>query len=134
MPRPLIPAVKALKSDSSLESLSEYLPPDCRDVLHGVAAGMSLDEALQEMLGITAVEEEALVVDGPGDFSDIERQPNFDLVLVEGEEELKNILSASLEEWRIFLHPYQRKLVEMNAKGPMNITGAKTKRRNIQRK
>jgi len=54
----------------------------------------------------------------------VSERANFDLVLVEGEEHLKDILKASLEEWRIFLHPYQRKLVEWETKGPMNIHGS----------
>ena len=40
------------------------------------------------------------------------------------QDELKRILEGSLEEWRIFLHPYQRKLVRWKTHGPMHITGA----------
>lgn len=123
VPFPLIPAVRAIRSDSSLESLTRYLPADCRDILYGIASGMTLDEALQEMLGVNiGTVPEGL--EGGGDFRQIDRAPNFDLVLVDGEEHLKDILAASLEEWRIFLHPYQKKLVEWQTKGPMSINGA----------
>lgn len=54
----------------------------------------------------------------------MQKTPNFDLVLVAGQEELKKILEGPLEEWRIFLHPYQRKLVTWKTKGSMNITGS----------
>ena len=124
VPRPLIPAVKAITSDDQLDALSDYLPPDCRDVLYGLAAGMELDEILESVIGVTAEEVQAVAPASPGDFSRIQDAANFDLVLVEGEEHLKDILSASLEEWRIFLHPYQRKLVQWKTRGPMNITGA----------
>lgn len=124
VPKPLIPAVKAIRSDDSLEALSDYLPSACKDVLFGIASGMSLNEALEEMLGLSAAAKASTAPVGPGDFSHIEDSANFDLVLVEGEEHLKDILAASLEEWRIFLHPYQRKLVESKTKGPMNITGS----------
>lgn len=120
VPRPLIPAVHALQSDAALDALKEYLPPDCRDVLHGIAAGMSLDGALKEMLGV----EDKAVVSGPGDFTSIKSSPNYDLVVVDGEEALKDILAASLEEWRVFLHPYQRKLVQWKTSGAMSIVGA----------
>ena len=124
VPEPLIPSVRAIQSDSSLESLTDYLPTDCRDVLYGVAMGMGIDEALEEMLGLDGSDEP--VIEGGGDFTNIDTTPNFDLVLVEGEEHLKEILSASLEEWRIFLHPYQKKLVEWRppSNGPININGA----------
>lgn len=123
VPQPLIPAVRAIKSDSGLESLARYLPPDCRDVLFGVASGMSVDEALEEMLGVDTTTKTEGIESG-GDFRKIAESPNFDLVLVDGEEHLKDILAASLDEWRIFLHPYQKKLVEWKTKGPMSINGA----------
>jgi len=124
VPEPLIPAVKSIKTDAALEALAEYLPPDCRDVLFGLAAGMSLDEALEEMLFAGTAGVEVAKAEGPGDFTQIRTAPNFDLVLVENEEALKEILESSLEEWRVFLHPYQRKLVNWRTKGPMKITGA----------
>lgn len=127
VPRPLIPAVRSISSDAGLEALIAYLPPDCRDVLYGLAAGMSIEETMEEMLGVTAMAASSDPDSKPtsgGDFSKLESAPNFDLVLVEGEDKLKAILKGSLEEWRIFLHPYQDKIVKMNTKGPMNITGA----------
>lgn len=123
VPRPLVPAVKSIKSDAGLEALGDYLPPDCRDVLFGLAAGMTMQEAMDEMLGAAAAPVE-VAPESPGDFTKIQETPNFDLVLVAGEEELKQILEGTLEEWRIFLHPYQRKLVKWKTKGPMNITGS----------
>ena len=124
VPRPLIPAVQAITQDDQLDALSDYLPPDCRDVLYGLAAGMGLDEVLEATLGVTAADVKIAAPSGPGDFSRIQDAANFDLVLVEGEEHLKDILSASLEVWRIFLHPKQRSLKEWKTRGPMNITGA----------
>ena len=124
VPKPLIPSVKAITSDEQLEALRDYLPPDCRDVLYGLATGMNLDQALEEMLGVSAVEAKAVAPETPGDFTKIEQAANLDLVLIEGEEHLKDILSSSLDEWRIFLHPYQRKLVQWKTKGPVSITGA----------
>ena len=123
VPKPLVPAVRSIKSDAGLEALGDYLPPDCRDVLFGLAAGMSLNEAIDEMLGAAAAPAEVAPA-SPGDFTKIQDTPNFDLVLIEGQGELKKILEGPLEEWRIFLHPYQRKLVHWKTKGPMNVTGA----------
>lgn len=124
VPKPLLPAVRSIHSDAGLEALSDYLPPDCRDVLLGLAAGMTLEDALQEMLGTTAAAAQETVPDSPGDFSKIQSSPNFDLILIEGQEELQQILSGPLEEWRIFLHPCQRQLVQWQTKGAMNMTGA----------
>ena len=124
VPMPLIPAVRSIHTDAGLEALSDYLPADCRDVLYGLAAGMTLDEALNEMLGAAAAPKDVAPA-SPGDFTKIQYSPNFDLILIEGQEELKKILEGPLEEWRIFLHPYQQKLVTWNTNGPMNITGSR---------
>src|SRR5690606_19412189 len=43
--------------------------------------------------------------------------------VVEDEVELAEILNAPLEKWRVFLHPSQRQLVEMNANGPVRVLG-----------
>ena len=122
VPKALIPAVRAVRTDSAFEQLAEYLPKEAAQVLYGIAMGLSLDQSLEEMLGEvdTSVSKPA----GPGDFSHLADVANMDLVLVEGEEHLKEILSEDIEEWRIFLHPYQRKLVQWNVKGPMKIYGA----------
>jgi hypothetical protein len=122
VPRPLIPAVKSIHSDAGLEALMDYLPPDCRDVLFGLAAGLTIREAMDQMIGAAAPVDAP--PESPGDFTGIQETPNFDLILVHGGEELKQILSGSLDEWRIFLHPYQRKLVNCRTTGPLNVTGA----------
>jgi hypothetical protein len=124
VPRPLIPSVRSVRSDEALEALSDYLPPDCRDVLFGLASGLSLDDAIEAMLGTAPVETKPALPETAGDFTKIQESPNFDLVLIEAEDELKKILQGDLEEWRIFLHPYQRKLVTWTTTGPMNINGS----------
>ncbi|QTA83840.1 ATP-dependent DNA helicase [Desulfonema limicola] len=122
VPRALIPAVRAVRNDRAFEQLAEYLPPEASQVLYGVVMGMSLDRSLEEMLGDT--DAGAARPEGPGDFSHLAEITNMNLVLIEGEEHLREILSEDIEEWRIFLHPYQRKLVEWDTKGPMKIYGA----------
>jgi hypothetical protein len=42
---------------------------------------------------------------------------------VDEAKELTEILSAPLEQWRVFLHPKQRKLVTMRAGGPVRVLG-----------
>lgn len=121
VPVPLVPAVRAIHSDDALTALQDYLPKDAYQVLFFVAAGMSVDEALSEALGLTDGKEKAA---GPGDFRNIEEAGNLDLVFVEGQEELKQIMAASFDAWRIFLHPYQRKIVEWDVEGAVKINGA----------
>ena len=123
VPSPLIPAVRVIQSDEALSALKEYLPADSYQVLLFVACGMTVDDALSEALGITEDQKKKKVADA-GDFTNLEEQSNLDLVFVDGQEELKRIMASSFDEWRIFLHPYQRKIVEWDVSGPMKINGA----------
>ena len=49
--------------------------------------------------------------------------PAGDFYVVDEAKELTEILSAPLEQWRVFLHPKQRKLVSMQAGGPVRVLG-----------
>lgn len=122
VPRALIPAVRVIKNDDAFQEVAEYLPKEAAQVLYGVVCGLSLDQSLTEMFGELDKVVEAPVT--PGDFSHLNQIMNSDLVLVAGEDHLKMILSQGIEEWRVFLHPYQRKLVEWNTSGPMKVNGA----------
>jgi len=122
VPRALIPAVRAVRNNDAFEQLAEYLPKEASQVLYGVVLGLSLDQSLEETLG--GLDTAAVQPSGPGDFSHLAEAANMDLVLVEGEEHLREILSEDIEAWRIFLHPYQRKLVHWDVKGPLKIYGA----------
>ena len=122
VPEALVPAVRAVRSDDAFDQLSEYLPKEASQVLYGIVMGLTLDQSLEEMLG--QLDAGAAKPASPGDFSHLAALTNMDLVLVEGEEHLKEILGEDIEEWRIFLHPYQRKLVEWETKGPMKINGS----------
>lgn len=44
-------------------------------------------------------------------------------ILPPGEDALARALSGSLEDWQVFLHPSQRRLVTKDVAGPMRITG-----------
>ena len=118
VPHPLIPAVRAIKSDSALETLSEYLPPDCRDVLFGISAGMSVDESLEEMLGLNAERRETAKPEGTGDFTKIPAACNYDLIFIEGEEHFKEILAAPLGRMAAFSSSISKKISRMGNKWP----------------
>ena len=90
-------------------------------MLLGVACGQSIDDALTDVLGPTP--EDAKPV-STGDFTAISEAQNQDLVFVDGEEQLKAAMAASMEEWRIFLHPSQRKIVDWCPNGPIKVYGA----------
>jgi superfamily I DNA and RNA helicase len=43
--------------------------------------------------------------------------------VVDEAKDLAEVLNAPLDQWRVFLHPKQRKLVSMQANGPVRVLG-----------
>jgi superfamily I DNA/RNA helicase len=120
VPELLLPVVRALRSDADLEKAEKDIPQEAYEALFLLASGYSLDEVFQEM---DKRDEEVAV--NTGDFvaalqNDDSRRRFY---VVDEAKDLTEILSAPLEQWRVFLHPKQRKLVSMRASGPVRVLG-----------
>jgi superfamily I DNA/RNA helicase len=122
VPEPLLPAVRALRVERDLDSLADYLPEEARDGLYMLASGYSLDEAAEEL--DTRKREKAAPVDVE-DFSAALARPGSarQFKLVEDDADLAAMLDAPLAQWRIFLHPSQRKLATMQSSGSARVLG-----------
>ncbi len=119
VPSELLPLAKAIQTEADLEAAERQLPVGAFEALYLHAAGTGWDEITKEY-GSTrsdAIDPEDLVaaLDHP------ESQRSFHVV--EDELELKEMLEAPLEHWRVFLHPSQRKLVNRNWNGPVRVLG-----------
>ena len=77
VPRPLIPAIRAIRNDAVFEEVAEYLPTEAAQVLFWVVAGRPLDKALEETLG--ALDAGQAKPEGPGDFSKLNQVASADL-------------------------------------------------------
>jgi mRNA-degrading endonuclease RelE of RelBE toxin-antitoxin system len=121
VPEPLLPAVRALRTEVDLEELLPYLPREAADALFLLAAGETPDGVLAELERTRA---EKVKVDVK-DFEKALERPDSKakFKVVENEQELLDMLSKPLELWRIFLHPSQRKLVEWDVGGPIRVLG-----------
>lgn len=127
VPRPLLPSVRALSSDEDLERLLPHLPPESGEILTALAAGIPLDDAMEEVLGRVPPPAAAPpsppvdVTDVPAALARDTTQRQFRL-LEEGLD-LDAALKHPLDVWRVFLHPRQRRLARTHAKGPMRVLG-----------
>lgn len=121
VPLPLLPAVRALRSEQDLDAIKPHLPEDAAEVLYGLAAGMSVTEALAEVERAAARKPRVDVMDFAAALAEPLTQRQFKVV--EGDAELAAMLEKPLQQWRIFLHPTQRKLVTMDASGPVRVLG-----------
>jgi mRNA-degrading endonuclease RelE of RelBE toxin-antitoxin system len=120
VPEPLLPAVRALRTEADLVELRRFLPADAADALFLLAESKDPNAVLAELDRKKAAEK----IDTEDFAAALERpESKRSFKVVEGERELLDMLSKPLELWRIFLHPTQRKLVEQDAKGSVRVLG-----------
>lgn len=120
IPLSLLSHVRAVRTEEDVDRLEAILPREAFEAVFLLAAGYSVEEARSE-LGIakeSAVDTSdfAAAVERPG----TKRQ----FVVVSDAAEMEKILAAPLEQWRVFLHPSQRKLAELQAAGPVRVLGS----------
>jgi superfamily I DNA/RNA helicase len=124
VPAPLLPAVRALMTEGDLDHLVRYLPAEATDGLYLLAAGYDLATTLAELdkRAPSAVEPRSVDVQ---DFSAALAAPESkrQFKVIENDAELAGMLDAPLEQWRIFLHPSQLRLVQISARGPTRVLG-----------
>jgi superfamily I DNA/RNA helicase/mRNA-degrading endonuclease RelE of RelBE toxin-antitoxin system len=127
VPRVLLPSVRAVVTDDDLDRLLPHLPPEAGEVLTALAAGISLDEALEEVLGrkpALAAAPQPLpidITDVPAALARESTQRQFRML--EAGLDLDAALKHPLDVWRVFLHPRQRQLARARTKGPTRVLG-----------
>ncbi|MDR3204085.1 MAG: UvrD-helicase domain-containing protein [Deltaproteobacteria bacterium] len=121
VPLEQLESVKALADVDTFLLYQDNLPKNAADDLFWLATGTSV----KDLLDIYSDSPSAPV--NSGDFqavisSPINRQ-SFYIVDEEKQDELRMIMAAPLEKWRVFLHPSQRKIVEKAFSGPARVLG-----------
>lgn len=118
-PQALLTQVRSIQSDAELDALQRYLPVEAYEGLFLIAAGDSVSEVL--MSRETRVDKPIDIDDFATAIETAESQARF--VVVADEETMVAILNAPLAQWRVFLHPTQRKLAQGNRSGSMRVLG-----------
>lgn len=110
--------VRSVDSEASFYAIQAKLPRDAFEALDLVRDGCDIDEVVEILYGESK--------DGSHDsIAAALTNPitKMQFTVVEGEEELKAMMNAPLEKWRVFLHPSQRRLVTKNYSGPARVLG-----------
>ncbi|MGH9481803.1 MAG: UvrD-helicase domain-containing protein, partial [Terriglobales bacterium] len=123
VPEALLPLVRGMQSDGDLEAAQSALPQEAYEALLMLAMGYSLEDAFRE-----AEKPEEPAAPAPIDTADVSASLQHEdskrrFFVVREAEDLATVLNAPLEQWRVFLHPRQRRLVEMQANGPVRVLG-----------
>ena len=123
VPEDVMFVVRAIKDEKDFNAKKRFLPDDVYEYLSFLTSGLSLDEVLKEAnenaskCGTQKLSVEDAIVN-PGNSSKFYLLDDDESV-----DELERILEAPIEDWRIFLHPSQRKIVEQSFSGPARILG-----------
>lgn len=118
-PEELLPEVRSIHTESELDALQNSLPVEAYEGLFLIAAGDSVSQVLASRE--TRVDKPVDTKDYAAAIETAESQSRF--VVVADEETLAAILNSPLAQWRVFLHPTQRKLAQGNRSGPMRVLG-----------
>lgn len=115
-----IAKVMALVNEAELISIKDDLPAEAYEALYLLAKSGNY-QALLASYNDIADDEEVDTKDFEKALQRKSTQRNF--TLITDDEILKKMLDAPLEKWRVFLHPSQKKLVELETRGPIRVLG-----------
>jgi mRNA-degrading endonuclease RelE of RelBE toxin-antitoxin system len=121
VPEQLMPLVRSITGEEELDEMQRYLPQEAYEALFLLAAGYTQREVDSELAYSRRQTEEVDTEDFAAALEEPNSQRRF--TVVDDEEELQRMLDAPLEKWRVFLHPSQRRLVTMEANGPVRVLG-----------
>lgn len=133
-----VPLMLRIRTKAKFDEWAGKLPDDARTYMQLIAEGQPKTEVMalledgqgsSDALGYERNIPSAKVETQPGAGEDDFRaalasyatQQNF--VIVKGEDDLRRILNASLDKWRVFLHPSQRSYAERDCSGPFRLLG-----------
>ncbi|HEY7491880.1 MAG TPA: UvrD-helicase domain-containing protein, partial [Candidatus Tectomicrobia bacterium] len=118
-PTELLPRVRQIASEAALDALQPVLPIEAYEGLFLVAAGDTVSQVLSARE--TQMDRPIDTEDFARSVETAESQSRF--VVVDNDAALTAIMNAPLAQWRVFLHPLQKRLAVGNRSGPVRVLG-----------
>lgn len=118
-PSELLVQVRSISSEAELDALQNYLPVEAYEGLFLIAAGDTVSQVLANRE--TRVDRAINTEDFAAAIETVEAQSRF--VVVADEETMAAMLNAPLAQWRVFLHPTQRRMAQGDRSGPVRVLG-----------
>ena len=121
VPEDVLPLVRSMKIEADLDTarINEQIPLDAHDGLYMIMAGATFEEAYSET--VPTVPESVDTEDFGAALARPESLGHF--AVAENEEALQAVLNQSIEKWRVFLHPTQRRLANGKKNGAVRVLG-----------
>ena len=116
VPEILLPSIEKIDTLDHLEEVEAYIPTEVFENLFYLLDGANIDQLINEV-------EEGKVKEGDIDamVGSINNQRSF--IELTDDTLFNEVLSGSLQKWKYYLHPSQRKLVNNDSKGPVKVSG-----------
>ncbi|MGI5180537.1 UvrD-helicase domain-containing protein [Dactylosporangium sp. CA-152071] len=112
----LIGLALAVTTDAELDQLLAGAPPLSKDVLYGLAAGMTIEAVRAEVTGPVALKDRP----DPADFAAALTRTEVTTI----DDDVRNVLEeGDFRAWKVFLHPTQERIVNRDYTGPARVTG-----------
>ncbi|HIJ23800.1 MAG: AAA family ATPase [Gammaproteobacteria bacterium] len=119
VPEEHISLVRTICDEGELDAVESNLPQEAYEGLFFILAGSSYDQVIADREAATEVE-----VDIDDFQAALERVGSQGVFVIVGDEiELQEMLNAPLQQWRVFLHPSQRKLAYGVKNGAVRVLG-----------
>ncbi len=118
-PADLLARVRQIMTEAGLDALQPVLPIEAYEGLFLVAAGDTVSQVLSARE--TQVNRLIDTEDFARSVETAESQSRF--VVVDNDEALTAIMNAPLAQWRVFLHPLQKRLAVGDRSGPVRVLG-----------
>ena len=119
VPEEQIALVRSLKDDEDILAHEQNFSQGVFDALLMLFDGKTPDEVAQEL----EIGKKPVAVDDVAKAVEKSDASQSQFAFASSEDELNAIRNAALAQWRIFLHPSQRKIVRKNVKGPIKVLG-----------
>lgn len=116
----LTPVLAKITSEEELDALARFLPEGQSDALFLLAAGYSPEQVWSELVANEPPE----TVDTEDLAAAAARPASQSMFyVVQGDDELIEMLNRPFDVWRTFLHPTQRRYAYRQFNGPVRVTG-----------
>ena len=113
--------LQRVRDEDELVEVADLLKNQLGEALIALGTGTALDDAVRQYQDEKQAAEKPTI-----SLADAIKAPENShrfSILPPGEKALSRALSGSLEDWQVFLHPSQQRLVKKNVSGAMRITG-----------
>ncbi|TWI73042.1 UvrD-like helicase family protein [Desulfobotulus alkaliphilus] len=122
LPEKLLGDVRSIETEPDLKDFAQSCPEHVYEALVWLSQGESYDDVLSIIAEQGVQEKEGVDTE---DFTSALDHPvsRHKFYIAPTEKALLDMLHAPLENWRTFLHPSQRRLVEKSWSGPVRVLG-----------